>query len=158
MTISEMIHRADWTSAELSIEPLNFREIVFLAADEESSERLSRYQAQFADEGLTPVLISHATEIASLLTPNTIVVHIPHVAREKSGVYEAVTKSCTSLIEAAQVLYCYTQDSRERTSRLFWLISRDSGTDGLEYAPLYGLARVMKTEMSESFGGLFDED
>ncbi|KAK6826518.1 hypothetical protein RU639_005476 [Aspergillus parasiticus] len=157
MTINEMIHRLEWTPAELSTEPLNFRKVVFLAADDESNERLSRYQTQLADEGLTAVLISHPTEIASLLTPDTIVVHIPHVAREKSGVYEAVTKSCTSLIAAAQVLY-HTQDSRDRTGRLFSLISRDSSTDGLEYAPLYGLARVMKTEMSESFGGLFDED
>lgn len=158
MTINEMIHRLDWMSAELSTEPLNFRKVVFLAADEDSRERLSRYQAQLASEGLTTVFIGHATEITPLLTPDTIVVHIPHVAREKSGVYEAVTKSCTSLIAAAQVLYHHNQDSRDRTSRLFSLISRDSGTDGLEYAPLYGLARVMKTEMAEGFGGLFDED
>ncbi|KAE8310243.1 hypothetical protein BDV41DRAFT_590517 [Aspergillus transmontanensis] len=158
MTISKMIHQVDWTSAELSTEPLNFRKVVFLAADEESSERLSRYQAQLADEGLTTVLVSHATEIASLLTPDTIVVHIPHVAREKIGVYEAVTKSCTSLIAAAQVLFHHTEDGRDGTSRLFSLISRDSDTDGLECAPLYGLARVMKTEMAEGFGGLFDED
>ncbi|KAE8331373.1 hypothetical protein BDV39DRAFT_189789 [Aspergillus sergii] len=148
MTINEMIHQVDWTSAELSTEPLNFRKVVFLAADEESSERLSRYQAQLADEGLTTALVSHATEIASVLTPDTIVVHIPHVAREKSGIYKAVTKSCTSLIAAAQVLYHHIQDNRDKTIRLFSLISRDSGTD----------ARVMKTEMSESFGGLFDED
>lgn len=158
MTINEMIHRLDWMSAELSTEPLNFRKVVFLAADEDSRERLSRYQAQLASEGLTTVFIGHATEITPLLTPDTIVVHIPHVAREKSGVYEAVTKSCTSLIAAAQVLYHHSQDSRDRTSRLFSLISRDSGTDGLEYAPLYGLARVMKTEMADGFGGLFDED
>ncbi|KAE8334463.1 hypothetical protein BDV24DRAFT_172540 [Aspergillus arachidicola] len=159
MTIKELIHRVNWAPAELSPEPLKFRRVVFVAADdEEESDKLSIYQAQLADEGYETVIASHATEIASLLTPDTIVVHIPHAVREKSGVYETVTRSCTSLIAVAQILYHYSQANGNMTSKLFSLISRDFGTGDLVYAPLYGLARAIKMEMLDIFGGLFDED
>ncbi|GAB1209746.1 hypothetical protein APSETT445_008527 [Aspergillus pseudonomiae] len=159
MTIKELIHRLNWAPAELSPEPLKFRRVVFVAADdEEESDKLSIYQAQLADEGYTTVIVSHATEIVPWLTPDTIVVHVPHAVREKSGVYEAVTRSCTSLIAVAQIMYHHSQANRNVTSKLFSLISRDFGTSDLGYAPLYGLARAMKMEMLGIFGGLFDED
>ncbi|OGM49360.1 polyketide synthase [Aspergillus bombycis] len=159
MTIKELIHRVNWVPAELSPEPLNFRRAVFVAAgSEEEGNKLSIYQAQLADEGYETVIVSHATEITPLLTSDTIVVHIPHAAREKSSIYDTVTRSCTSLIAVAQILYHHSQANRNMTSKLFWLISRDFGTGDLAYAPLYGLARAMKMEMLESFGGLFHED
>ena len=158
MNTDGLIHRVGWTPATLFEEPLRFKKVVFLVGDEEHNESLSDYRAQLVDEGYATAVASDATEIDPLLTPGTIVVHIPQVARTKNGVFEAATRSCTSLIAAAQMLSQYSQSDKNRTYKLFSLITKNFGIGNLGYAPLYGLAREMKMEIPEIFGGLFEED
>ncbi|KAI1076802.1 hypothetical protein F5B20DRAFT_572644 [Whalleya microplaca] len=158
MNISGLIHRVGWQAAALSREPLPFNKVVFLVGYEGCDQSLNAYQGQLAHEGYVTEVTSDVMEIGRLLTPGTIVVHIPDVARTKNGVYNAVTRSCTSLIAAAQVLYDYSQNSQNQTSKLFCLISKDFGIGDLSYAPLHGVARVLKMEIVEVFGGLFEED
>ena len=158
MNTNGLIHRVAWTPATLSRESLSFRKVVFLTDDDEHNKSLSAYRGQLADEGYTTAVVHDATEICPSLTADTIVVHVPHTARAKNGVYEAATRSCTSLIAAAQTLHQYSHLDRNKTCKLFSLITKDFGIGDLSYAPLYGLARVMKMEIAEVFGGLFEED
>lgn len=158
MNANDLIHRVTWSPASLSEEPLRFERVVFLTGDEEPDEILSMYRKQLNDEGYETEVVRDPMEIIPLLTLDTIVVHIPHAAKAKDEVYEAVTKSCTSLIIAAKALCQHHQLDKSKTYKLFSLIKKDLGIRDLGYAPLYGLARVVKTEIPEIFGGLFEED
>ena len=158
MDTKGLIHRVGWTTAALFKEPLSFRRVLFLVEDKGKNGNPSAYQRQLADEGYVTAVVSHATEISSLLRSDTIIVHIPHVAKTKDGVYQAVLKSYTSLIAAAQMLHQHSQSDKNKTCRLFSLITEDSDPSDLGYAPLHGLARVLKMEIAEIFGGLFEED
>jgi 3-oxoacyl-(acyl-carrier-protein) synthase/NAD(P)-dependent dehydrogenase (short-subunit alcohol dehydrogenase family) len=158
MDTNGLIHRVDWTPAALCEEPLSFRKVVFLIGDDEPNDSLSAYQKQLADEGYMTEVVSDPMEIAPLLTLDTIIVHIPYAAKTKNDVYDTATKSCIGLIEAAKMLQQQRQFDKSKNYKLFSLIHKDLGIRDLGYAPLYGLARVIKMEIPEIFGGLFEED
>lgn len=155
-----LVHQITWTPATLSQQPIVFKHVVFLV-DNKTTAPLSTYKQQLADEGYTSVVTSDIKDITPLLmaeTTDTIVVHIPHAATAKNGIYEAVSKSCISLVAVAQTLYQYSQSDKNKTYKLFSLVTKDEGIGNLCYAPLFGIARVLKMEIAEIFGGLFEED
>lgn len=158
MNTDDLVHRVNWTPATLSGEPLSFSQVVFLVDDEEQDKSHSVYQEQLANEGYVTTLVGDAAKIDPFLTPGTIVVHIPHVANAKNDIYKAAAGSCASLIAAAQVLYQHSQTDNKNTYKLFSLITKDIGIADLSHSPLHGLARVMKMEIPEIFGGLLEED
>ncbi|KAM0139075.1 hypothetical protein ACHAP3_003343 [Botrytis cinerea] len=158
MNANNLIHRVTWSPASLSEEPLSFTRVVFLTGDEEPDEIMSMYRKQLNDEGYETEVVRDPMEIISHLACDVIVVHIPHAAKAKDEIYEAVTKSCTNLITAAKALCQYHQLDKRKTHKLFSLIKKDLGIRDLGYAPLYGLARVIKMEIPELFGGLFEDD
>ncbi|KAF7858490.1 hypothetical protein EAF04_009090 [Stromatinia cepivora] len=158
MSTNGLIHQLAWAPAALSEEALSFQKVAFLVGNEEHNEILSAYQKQLTDAGYVIAVVNDATELGHLLAPDTIIVHIPYTASAKSDIYEAATKSCTSLIAAAQLLYQNSQSGQNKTSKLFSLISLNGGIGDLGYTPLSGLARAMKMEIPEIFGGLFEED
>ncbi|KAL1866900.1 Type I Iterative PKS [Diaporthe australafricana] len=158
MKSSGLLHQVVWAPARLVQQPLHFRNVIFLVSDEEHNENLSAYRKQLADEGY---VTSVTTELEPLLEPNTVVVHIPQVPKAKEDIFEAATKSCTSLITAAQLLYSKQQartDENKTACKLFSLITNTADIGDLANAPLFGLARVMKMEAPETFGGLVEED
>jgi 3-oxoacyl-(acyl-carrier-protein) synthase/NADP-dependent 3-hydroxy acid dehydrogenase YdfG len=166
MISTDLFHRIAWTPATLSQEPLSFTKVVFFAPDrvlEESenersgeNESLSAYRSQLAGEGYVTEVVRNHTDIIPLSTPGTgvIIVHIPHVARNRNteGIYEAVVKSCTSLAAASQVL----RRTGSNQVKLFSLAAKNGDVSELSYAPLSGLARVLKKEIPEIFGGLVE--
>jgi hypothetical protein len=120
------------------------------------NESLSAYRSQLAGEGYVTEVVRNHTDIIPLLTLGTgvIIVHIPHVARNRNteGIYEAVVKSCTSLAAASQVL----RRTRSSQVKLFSLAAKKGDVSELSYAPLSGLPRVLKMEIPEIFGGLVE--
>ena len=158
MGVDGLVHRIDWESAPLSTEPLSFCKVLFVSGGGDRKVELPAYCEQPAGQGYATAVVSDAREINPLLTPDTIVVHIPFTARTKNDLFETVVKSCTSLIAAAQSLYQYSQSSRIPACKLFSLVTQDFGIADLGYAPLRGLARVLKTEIPAIFGGLFEVD
>ncbi|KAI0475196.1 hypothetical protein GGR56DRAFT_694769 [Xylariaceae sp. FL0804] len=153
-----MLHRVCWSPATLHDEPLHFTKVVFLVSGRQNDEKVSAYQAQLAEQGYLTAIATDTKKILPLLTPDTIVVHLPQLARAQENVYEAVTESCTSLIEAAQVLQQHRQSNDSTNHKLFSLATRKHGLDDLCSTPLHGLARVLKLEIPDIFGGLFVED
>ncbi|OPB36092.1 hypothetical protein A0O28_0108660 [Trichoderma guizhouense] len=158
MSTHGLYHQVRWTTATLSDKPIHFGKVVFLAVGGEHDKILSAYQSQLAEEGHKTVIAREVEQIASLLTPDAIVVHLPQAVNDKYGVYEAATKSCTSLIAAAQVLQQHIRANGGTAYKLFSVITKDSGVSELSHAPLYGLARAMKMEIPDIFGGLIEED
>ncbi|KAJ0419262.1 BcPKS20, polyketide synthase [Aspergillus carlsbadensis] len=159
MVNTDLFHRVAWTPAALSQKPLSFTKVVFFAPDRESeNESLSAYRSQLASEGYVTEVVRNHVDITPLLTPETeaIIVHIPHVARDRSteSVYEAVVDSCTSLAAASQVL----QRTELNHVKLFSLAAKNGNASELSHAPLSGLARVLKMEIPEIFGGLFETE
>ncbi|PWY70789.1 polyketide synthase [Aspergillus eucalypticola CBS 122712] len=157
MASSEWIHQLTWLPAALSKEPLQIGKVVFVVTDR-NNEKLSAYQAQLAHEGYATVVTCDTTNISPSLTPDSIVVHIPPAAENKSSVYEAATQACTALVQIAQQLYRCSVSTNAKTVKLFSVISKDFDTGDLGYAPLHGLARVLKMEIPHIFGGLFEDD
>lgn len=158
MDANDLIHRVAWSPASLSEGPLSFERVILLTGDEQPNEILFTYQKQLADEGYETLVVRDPMEIVPLSTPDTIVVHIPYAAKARDEVYEAATKSCTSLIAAAKALHRYHQLDKSKAYKLFSLINKDYGIQDLGYAPLHGLARVIKMEIPDIFGGLFEVD
>ncbi|ROV97820.1 hypothetical protein VPNG_08650 [Cytospora leucostoma] len=161
MDTNGLIHRVEWTPATLTEEPLNFENVVFLVSDREPNATVSAFQEQLAGEGYKTALVSDVTGLETLLSPGTIVVHIPHAAQTKDDIYGAVTTSCNTLIAAAQQLQSLNKQSQydgNKSPKLISLATRDFGTGDLVCGSLYGLARVLKSEAADLFGGLFEED
>ncbi|KAL7931973.1 polyketide synthase module [Trichoderma chlorosporum] len=158
MSTHGLHHQVRWTTATLSDKPIQFGKVVFFAGEGDHDKILSAYQSQLAEDGHKTAVAREVAQIASLLTPDAIVVHIPQAVNGEDGVYEAANKSCNSLIAAAQLLQQQTQANRGTAYKLFSVITKDSGLTELSYAPLYGLARALKMEIPELFGGLIEED
>ncbi|KAL4867611.1 hypothetical protein BDV12DRAFT_198031 [Aspergillus spectabilis] len=161
MSATGLIHEIRWTPATLSEEPLDFSKVVFVVGDKvtEESDTLSAFQTQLTGEGYAPVIVSNPSEINSVLTSETaaIIVHIPHVAHTRDGLYDAAVNSCASLTTIAQLLL--SGGLRNKTAvKLFSLVTKNEGISDLSFAPLYGLARVLKMEIPEIFGGLFETE
>jgi 3-oxoacyl-(acyl-carrier-protein) synthase/NAD(P)-dependent dehydrogenase (short-subunit alcohol dehydrogenase family) len=176
MSATELLHEVEWTAATLSEEPLSFKQVVFVVGERSAwaNERISTYQTQLSEEGYTTTVVTNPADIIPLLTPKTtaspIVIHIPHVAHTRDEVYKAVVSSCNALLAIAQLLISGNNHNNRSSKtgtgtgtrigsrvRLFCMVTKDehSAFSELSYAPLYGLARVLKTEMPEIFGGLF---
>ncbi|PLB49342.1 BcPKS20, polyketide synthase [Aspergillus steynii IBT 23096] len=154
---SDLFHRLHWTPATLAQEPLNFTKVVFVVdsprtQESQSTRLLAAYQAELVSWGYATAVINNPLEIHDILTPGTatIIVHIPHVAHGCEGVYDAAIDSCASLIAIAQELV-----SRPgTTTKLFSIVADDDGISELGHAPLTGLARVLRMEIPDLFGGL----
>ncbi|KAF7940963.1 uncharacterized protein EAE97_007148 [Botrytis byssoidea] len=158
MKANDLIHRVAWSSASLNEEPLSFERVIFLTGDGQPDEPLFTYKKQLADAGYETLVVKDPKEIVPLSIPDTIVVHIPYAAKARNEVYEVATKSCTSLIAAAKALHQLHQLDKSKVYKLFSLINKDHSIQDLGYAPLHGLARVIKMETPAIFGGLFEVD
>ncbi|BCS10831.1 hypothetical protein AKAW_08276 [Aspergillus luchuensis IFO 4308] len=157
MANDDLIHKLTWSPAALSKEPLSIAHVVFVVADKES-ESLSVYQRQLVNEGITTFVTDDAMKIDPLITPGTIVVYIPPTAKSKNEIYAAASQACTGLISVAQQLNHRIISAKSETVKLFSIVPLDRGIGDLVYAPLQGLSRVLKTEIPEIFGGLFEDD
>ncbi|GKZ27379.1 type I Iterative Polyketide synthase (PKS) [Aspergillus brasiliensis] len=152
MYTQDPIHRVDWKPAALADTPLGFQRVVLLLNPNTKREDCGEYQEQLTNAGYTVLVINDISQIQCLLTPGTIVVHIPERAREKNSVYETATESCNTLIAAAQIVH------KHGSHKVFSVLPTSTGIAQLGYAPLYGLARVLRMEVPDIFGGLFEAE
>ncbi|KAH8431101.1 uncharacterized protein LDX57_008762 [Aspergillus melleus] len=167
MTSTHQFHRIHWTPGPLSPEPLEFTKVVFVVEESQcESHQLATYRNQLSNLGYTTAVITNPEELNAELTEKTpsIVVHIPYAADGRENVYSAAVASCASLIAIAQVLVSSqpSQASGTETAKgadsvkLFSLVKNHDGISQLGYAPLHGLARVLKMEIPDLFGGLVE--
>ncbi|PWY75783.1 BcPKS20, polyketide synthase [Aspergillus eucalypticola CBS 122712] len=152
MNTQDPFHKVTWKPAALSNAPITFQKIILVLNPNSKQEDFLVYKGQLIDAGYTLLVVKDATEIPLHLNSGTIIVHLPKLAREKDSVHETATESCNSLIAAARIL------SKHDGHKVFTVVTTAAGIGQLGHAPLYGLARVLKMEMPNTFGGLFEAE
>ncbi|KAJ5816624.1 hypothetical protein N7447_008857 [Penicillium robsamsonii] len=162
MSPTSLVHQVAWTPAVLSEKPVELRKVIFLADDKTENVNLSSYTKTATNEGLEIVIVNDASELDPELVTGNIVVHIPLLSGDRNGIYNAVTKSCASLVAAAQMMQKFSQSpcpsGMHASYKLISVTNMDSSVNDLGFAPLRGLARVLKAEIPEIFSGLFEQD
>ncbi|KAH7304361.1 BcPKS20, polyketide synthase [Rhexocercosporidium sp. MPI-PUGE-AT-0058] len=156
-----LVHRVCWTPATLPEQQTVYDTVAFLIPDNDGAynkELITAYEKQLATEGYATAVLDCTADILPIISARSILVHIPHTPTTKEVIYEAVTQSCLRLVEAAQLLRKYLQSGKCPTCKLVSLTTQHTGTAGLAYAPLTGLARVLKMEAPNIFGGMFETD
>ncbi|KAL4965974.1 uncharacterized protein BDV14DRAFT_199425 [Aspergillus stella-maris] len=171
MTTASFLHQVRWTPATLSDETLSFDKVVFVAGGTEDaandstnsdqSQRISAYCTQLRNEGYNTLTVNDPRELSRTLKPSntsTIVVYIPPVASTQDDVYDAAVSACVSLTAVAQILNSMSSAAGRAIFpvKLFSLVPQTEEIGELALTPLRGLARVLKMEIPEIFGGLFE--
>ncbi|KAF5531570.1 polyketide synthase [Fusarium mexicanum] len=161
MDLSGLVRRVCWEPAALSKQVLAFDTVEFLVPrhDENYYKLLfSAYQEQVVSEGYATAVLACISDVESFLSSHTIFVHIPSIPKTKHSVHLAVSKSCYRLIEAAQLLQPRQRSGPASAYKLFSLSISGDSISGLVTAPLFGLGRVIKSEVPDIFRGVFETD
>ncbi|GAP88298.1 putative 6-methylsalicylic acid synthase [Rosellinia necatrix] len=145
-----LVHRIAWVPAPFAETPLAFRHIVFLVHDSIPGYILDRHEEHVVAKGYTTSRIREAADLQGL-SSTSIVIHFAHNADSTiEGIAAAASGSCENLVSAAKVMA-----ASGSTGRLFSLIDQ-TYCSALGSAPLYGLSRIMKSELPHIWGGLFE--
>lgn len=149
-TTNGLLHYLAWTPAAFAEEPLRFSRVALLTLEDNSI--VPHYEKQLRAKGYITYTVNSVKEIPDLGS-DCIVMHIPKRANSIDEVFKAASASCDSLVTAAKAII-----SSNNMSKLFCVISQESGPSALGYAPLHGLARIIQSEHPEIWGGLFQEE
>ena len=146
-----LVHKMKWPPAKLAETPLHFQGVIFIAS--KTSPLLMSYQAQLENLRLLCSVLSEPEDLLST-TEDSVVVFIPDGARNENEIYENSARSCDRLLNIIKIL------SKSLPQRKAFCITQgvSKGRDGhtLSQAALLGLARIIRSEESEVFGGLID--
>lgn len=144
-----LYHRIAWTPATLAEEPHHFSQVVFFSSEENPAVDI--YTKQLEAKGLKTALVNRASSLNNI-DSNAVVVHVPDPAISKESAFQAGANACESLISAVKAI----SSSSASNIKLFSLIKRDGGVADLGFAPLFGLARIIKSEQPDIWGGLIE--
>jgi hypothetical protein len=153
-----LIYNVRWIPAKSIGSPFQFKRVIFLGSDCYNDPKLPLYQRQLSEEGYLSATVNDASELSPFISPDTIIVHVPRASKIADDIFEAATRSCTDLISAAQVLRAHSQSVKDASYKLISVASQDAETGALASAALRGLARELKMEIPDIFGGLFEVD
>ncbi|KAM7205913.1 putative 6-methylsalicylic acid synthase [Rhypophila sp. PSN 637] len=138
---TELVQRIAWLPATPSEKPLAFSKVILFSPGEKGEAGVEH------------------SDLASLVQADekSIVIHVPRTPRSTSteDISNAAAKACEGLVSAVQAL----STSENTSTKLFSLIIRSGKTGDLSnaaFSSLYGLSRIMKSEMPDIFAGLFD--
>ncbi|KAL9584149.1 MAG: hypothetical protein Q9203_004782 [Teloschistes exilis] len=146
-----LVHKLAWPPAQLSEEPLKFHQVSILA--NEPSPLLTSYRDRLNTLGILNNTVAEVDAISDS-SDDTIIVFILDGAQTEAEVYRVSETSCDRLLRLVKHLvekgshsriFCITQGAINGTS-----------IHSLSQAALIGLARIIKSEEPEIFGGLID--
>jgi len=146
-----LVHKLAWPPAHLSETPLRFKEVIFVV--NESSSLLRSYQTRLELLGYRCTTVSEPEKIQDN-GQDSIIVFIPNGAEKGSDIYDVSAKSCDRLSRIIKLL-----TARSSQSKAFCItqnVSNSINSRALSQAALLGLARIIRSEESEVFGGLID--
>ncbi|KAL7932231.1 6-methylsalicylic acid synthase [Trichoderma chlorosporum] len=152
-----LVHKLAWPPAKLAETPITFSNVVLFSTEHGGKEPAShkRYTRQLTTRGYTVSVAKDVKELASL-GADTIVLNIAPSSDAYDSAMDAASAACSSLVSAAQAMAA----SPDCKATLFSLVPHQEQGDAEEMdlasAPLYGLARIIKSEHPELFGGLFE--
>lgn len=145
-TTNGLVHRIAWVPATLAEEPPRIGRVVLFGAGSAADPASQRYEKQLVAKGYGVSRTDDAKDLAGL-DEGTIVIYLPRPS--SSGLAEVASELCDALVSAAKVMA-----SSQSKAKLFALIGAED--DRLATAPLYGLARVINSELPHVWGGLFE--
>ncbi|PSR80133.1 thiolase-like protein [Coniella lustricola] len=100
-----LLHHIYWTPAPLRQKPLSFDKVVLLNTNTKVDRIYSIYGQQLAGIGIETYIIRNISEIDSILSFTTILVHVPQQPTAKSDIPATAEASYASLISAAQFIF-----------------------------------------------------
>ncbi|RMZ77839.1 hypothetical protein DV737_g4178, partial [Chaetothyriales sp. CBS 132003] len=145
-----LIHKIEWPPVKLSETPLQLRKVLFIA---KASPLLETYQQQLSLFGISSEVASEANDVSGI-DKDTVVLYLPDEAQKSEEVFEASAKACKELLAIVKAVaksaskskaFCITQNA-----------TSSNGPQSLSVSSLIGLARIIKSEEPEIFGGLVD--
>lgn len=145
-----LVHTISWPLVQLAKEPLRFQKVLFLAHE---SSLLEGYRAYLKSVNMENMTIIEA-EGVSRTDDTTVVVFIAHGAHKAEQVYKHSADDSERLLGAVKALvksgfknqiFCITQ-----------MAFHALDSSALSQSALLGLARIIKSEEPEVFGGLID--
>ena len=146
-----LVHKMAWPPSKLAETPLRFQEVVCVA--NKTSPLLLSYQARLKSLGLPCTVVSNPEDILTT-SEDSILVFIPEGARTEKEIYEISAKSCDGLLRIINILS--KSSSRRKAFCITEGVSKGTDAHALSQAALLGLARIIRSEESEVFGGLID--
>ncbi|KAK8061872.1 hypothetical protein PG994_008238 [Apiospora phragmitis] len=132
--------------ATFADEPPSIGHVVLFGASSVADPASQRYEKHLIAKGYD---VSHTDDAKDLagLDKGTIVIYLP--GPSSSRLAEVASDFCDALVSAAKAM-----SSSPSGVKLFALIGAED--DRLATAPLYGLARVLNSELPDIWGGLFE--
>ena len=146
-----LVHKMAWPPARLAETPLRFQEIVCVA--NKTSPLLTSYQARLKGLRIPCTVVSEPEDIPST-GEDSVIVFIPDGAKTENEIYEISARSCDRLLRIVKILS--KTSSRRKAFCITQGVSKGTNAHTLSQAALLGLARIIRSEESEVFGGLID--
>ena len=146
-----LVHRLAWPPAQLAEEPLHFEHLLFISRSE--NPLLKSYTIHM---NTLKVSFNTMTELVPFpdLKNGTVIIFIAEAAEADDEVYGVSAESCDKLI--AIVKHVVQAGSRHKIFCITKGVSHGTSSGSLSQAPLHGLARIVKSEEPDVFGGLID--
>ena len=145
-----LVHRVSWPLAHLAEEPICFRKVLFLAHE---SPLLEGYRAYLKSINIENETIAEVENVCRA-NDDTVVVFIAQGTPKIEQIYKHSAGNSEKLLRAVKALvksgfknqiFCITQ-----------MVFRAHDNSALSQSSLLGLARIIKAEEPEIFGGLID--
>ncbi|KFA45404.1 hypothetical protein S40293_09902 [Stachybotrys chartarum IBT 40293] len=152
-----LVHRLAWPPAKMAETPINLNHVVLFSTENDGRETEAKcqYTRQLIKRGHTISTTRDVKELASL-GDDTIVLDLAHSSGSYASALDAASASCNSLVSAAQAMAA----SPDCKAKLFSIVPQHHQAEAedihLASASLYGLARIIKSEHPDLFGGLFE--
>ena len=146
-----LVHRISWPPAKLAETPLVFQQVVFIANN--VSPLLTSYKARMQALRIPFTVISEPEDVLST-NKDAVIVFIPDGARTENEIYEFSVRFCDRFLRLIKILS--RASSGQRAFCITQGVSQGTDAHSLSQAALLGLARIIRSEESEVFGGLID--
>lgn len=146
-----LVHRLAWPPAQLAEEPLHFEHLLFISSSE--NPLLKNYTIRMDSLKVSFDTITEPVPFPDLRS-GTVIILIAEAAETDDQVYEVSARSCDKLITT--VKHVVQTGSRHKIFCITKGVSRGTNSNSLSQAPLLGLARILKSEEPDVFGGLID--
>lgn len=146
----DLVHYIAWPPARLSEQPLNFRQVCFIA---NNSSLLDSYKHHLSRIGVKYRNMTQEESSANH-TEDSIVIFIADTTEVSEEIFPTSARSCQKLLTTVKAavhapgkprIFCITQNAMN-----------GSGNSALSQAPLIGLARIIQSEEAGTFAGLID--
>ncbi|KAL8794650.1 MAG: hypothetical protein Q9195_002846 [Heterodermia aff. obscurata] len=146
-----LVHRLAWPPAQLAEEPLDFEHLLFISNSE--NPLLKNYTIRMDSSKIKFDTIFEPVPFPDL-KDGTVIILVAEAAETDDQVYEVSARSFDKLITTVKQVV--QTGSRHKIFCITKAVCHGTYASSLSQAPLHGLARILKSEEPDVFGGLID--